>query len=299
MTSVLVAGANGFIGAHIVRALKTRGITVWGLVRILPVQWRLADLHDVPTLATDVTDTSAVKAAVRDIRPDVVINAASYGVSPDEDDPDRMFDVNVDGAYHLVQACRDAQVKRLVQLGSYWEYGDHAGAVREDTPLQPKTLYGATKAAASLILAAADAGVTETVVLRLFNTWGQGEKAHRLIPSVVRACRAGTPLDLTAGTQVKDYAYAPDLGRWIADVALREQTFPHRIYNVPGKHRISVRDLALAAARALGRPDLLRFGAKPMPENEVQTGPADSTRIDGVLNRDATPLDDAMRQMTA
>ncbi len=78
-------------------------------------------------------------------------------------------------------------------------------------------------------------------------------------------------------------------------MALLPGALPYPVMNVSSGLRMSVRELALAAARRLGSADLLDFGAVPIPPNEVQTGPADLTRLNAVLNRrQITPLDQAL-----
>ena len=177
---ILVVGANGFVGAHILRDLVRRGDAVGALTRT-QTPWRLKGLETTTPVTADITDAMAVTAAVTAFAPDIVINAASYGVSPRETDAAAMAAVNIDGAINLLRAANIAGARRFVQLGSYWEYGDHPGRVTETTPAAPKTAYGETTTAATRHVAD-HSGACETLVLRLFNIWGAGEAPHRLVP---------------------------------------------------------------------------------------------------------------------
>ena len=295
---VLVAGANGFVGAHILRELVRRGVAVSALTHT-QAPWRLRGLDGVNPIAVDITDAAAVTTVVAARAPEIVINAAGYGVRPQDTDPAMMAAVNIDGAANLLRAADEVGARRFVHLGSYWEYGDHAGIVSETTPTAPKTLYGETKTAASAWVAN-HSGPCETLVLRLFNIWGAGEASHRLVPQVIRHCREKQPLDLTAGTQVKDFSYAPDVARWISDLALRSPPYSERILNLAGGKAMAVSELVLAVARALGGEHLMRFDAKPMPAGEVQTGLPATIRLDRCLpHRRATPLAEAVAEVIA
>jgi nucleoside-diphosphate-sugar epimerase len=272
---ILITGAGGFIGTHLVREAKRRGAHVTALVHNPTDR-----LGDADIAQADLTTADLPKLLDR-IQPTIIVNAASYGVGHNEKDEARMRDVNVAAVEKLITAAKRIGVKRFVQLGTYSEYGDQPATITEDTPLAPKEAYARTKADASGRVAAADG--LETIVLRLFNVWGPFERPGRLLPQVILHCRAGTRFPLTLGTQIKEWCYVEDVAAWIMDLALMDRPWPHRIVNLGSGMRLSVRDMALAAARALGGEHLLDFGAVPIPAKEVQTGPADLTRVTALL----------------
>jgi nucleoside-diphosphate-sugar epimerase len=225
-----------------------------------------------------------------------VINAASYGVGEDERDEQHMAAINVAAVRKLLEAAAAAGVHRFVQLGTYSEYGDYPETISETTRVLPKDAYGRTKAdASSLVMDRSFSTPIEAIVLRLFNVWGPFERPHRLLPRVIRHCRARERLPLTAGTQIKEWCYVRDVAQWILDIALMEHQWPLPIINLGSGTRLSVREMALTAARSLHGEHLLDFGAVPIPTREVQTGPADLTRIRALLpNRRFTALADGI-----
>ena len=276
---MLITGAGGFIGRHILKAASSHGLKAVG--------WTRSEV--------DLT-TADLAPLLRELRPRIIINAATYGVGADERDPERMQAINVDAVSRLMTTARAAGVARFVQLGTYSEYGDQAGTISEDTPLAPKESYATSKAAASRLVAdrAATAPV-EGIVLRLFNVFGPGERPHRLLPQLLSHARAGTRVPLTAGTQIKEWCYVGDVADWILDIALIATPWPYAVVNLGTGVRLSVRDMALTAARALGCEHLLDFGAVPVPAKEVQTGVADLARIAALLpNRRITPISEAI-----
>lgn len=299
MTRVLVTGAGGFIGANVLFELKQRQ-------NLPPLGWsrpggntaRLKHLAGIDITPVDITQPKEVARAIDAARPNVVINAAAYGVDPKQSDTARTRDINVRGTEILLAAARTAGVRRFLHLGTYFEYGDQPGTLKEGSLLLANSPYASTKAVASRLATSGDFGSMEVAVLRLFNIWGRWERADRLVPQIIDACHTKMPMALTAGTQRKDFVYAGDAAAWICDLALQPSPLLHRAINLASGEMVSVKDFATAIAQELGQPDVLQFGAKPMPAGEPQSGPADTTRIDALLpNRRRTPLKAALAEM--
>jgi nucleoside-diphosphate-sugar epimerase len=295
----LVTGAAGFIGANILHELSQRqGVTPIGWARPEGNRTRLAHLKSIATEGVDITSPSDVARALGQHRPDIIINAATYGVAPDQRDPARTYAVNVKGTQTLLRAAHRNGVKRFLQLGTFFEYGDRAVTLSEDVDPAPKGSYAATKTVASIFAAYGDHGVNDVAALRLFNVWGRWESPHRLVPQVIAACRSRVPLALTSGTQTKDMVYAGDMAAWIADLALCPTALPHRVINLASGNPVTVHDFVDSIATTLGGRDLMQFGAMPVPATEPQAGPADTKRLDALLpHRRRTSLADALADM--
>ncbi len=300
MTRVLVVGAGGFVGANLMRDLMRRpNVDTHGWIRPGGYRWRVERLTGSKVSEIDIAKP-VVAEALRDLRPDVVINAAAQAVSSANEDSPALHQINATAPRRLLQAANDAGAYRFVHLGSYFEYGDRGETLHEDDPSQPKTPYAASKATATQEVAMAHDLAAEAVVLRLFNLWGAWEGIHRLIPQVIQACRTKEPLALTAGTQLKDFSSVRDVAGWIADIALLDAPIPHRIINLASGHMVAVRDLISQVAYALGGSQLMQFGAKQMPEGEPQTGPADVSRFRALLpNRRVTSTADTLAETVA
>ena len=298
MTRVLVVGAGGFVGANLMRDLMRRpGVDTHGWMRPGGSRWRIDHLQGSNVSEVDIAGLDAAKA-LRNLKPDVVINAAAHAVSSANADSPALEQVNGAAPLDLLRAAQDSGSRRFIQLGSYFEYGDRSETLHEDDPVRPKTPYAASKAKATQQIATARDLSTEAVVLRLFNLWGAWEASHRLIPQVIRACRAKELLALTPGTQLKDFTSVRDIAHWIGDLALRAAPIPHRIVNVASGRRIAVRDLVSEVARELHGSAFMQFGAKQMPEGEPQTGPADLTRLTALLpNRHITSIAETLGEV--
>lgn len=299
--TTLIFGAGGFIGANLMRAFMERKCPVIGVLRNQSRSWRAAHLRGAHFIEADITQPDSIARVTAMAKPTTIINAASYGVAPHERDATTMRKVNVDAIETLLDAAAGHGVARFIHLGSCSEYGDVQDTVAENTPLNPKDSYGETKAQGSRLLEAKPLSSSlSTVVLRLFNIWGPFESAHRLVPSIIRNCRTQTALDLTAGTQRKDYSFATDVADWIAEIALLHQKITEPVINCASGQMIAVKELVHAVAARLGGADLMRFGVKAIPQGEVQSGPVDTGIIDRLLpRRKITSLDAAVSEMIA
>jgi nucleoside-diphosphate-sugar epimerase len=289
---VLVSGATGFLGAHLVATLKGIADTeVTALLRPGHNPASRLTSGDCKHISADIRDGDAVRTVFRETQPTHVINAATYGVNPAQNSFAEYVAVNVTGTYNLLSASAEAAVKRFTQIGSYFEYGRQEGPVYETVSLRLESTYAATKAAAGLMLRDQRlCGKMETVIARAFHLWGPGEAAHRLTPQVIRACREHRKLDLTEGRQVKDFTYVRDASRWVCALTLHSKRLPYIEFNIAGGQRSSVREFATQIAHEMNGVEFLRFGNKAMPGREPPSGIAETDRLKEVLG-DLHPTD--------
>jgi GDP-4-dehydro-6-deoxy-D-mannose reductase len=258
---VLVTGAGGFVGRHLVRALARERHEVHGLVHPSDPVAGLAELPMTPH-AGDVTDGAALDATVGKVAPDTVVHLAALSFVPAaEHDPQPTYRVNVGGTLAVLAALRArAPRARLLFVGS----GDAYGAVRpeevpigEDVPLRPLSVYGASKAAAEVTAAqwARSYGL-DVVRVRPFNHTGPGQAPTFVCPALARQVA-----DIEAGRQppairagnldpVRDLSDVRDVvGGY---VALLERGKSGEVYNLCSGAGHSIREL-VELLRSLSR----------------------------------------------
>lgn len=285
MSPVLIAGATGFIGRNLVQRLLADGNDVIAFVREgseQPAEW--AGRVDCIVLPDGGADD--LVAALGGRRPNVVVNLAAYGVAPSNRDPGEMVRANISLAVHLVDLAA-RQGASVVMAGSCSEYAEPRSAdpMEEGAPLEPVKLYGATKAAGGLMAMtrARQSGVPMRL-LRLFNVYGPGEAAHRLLPTLVRAKLTGDKVALSAGTQIRDFVYVDDVAEAIVRSAGKLGTKAGagscEALNVCTGEGTAVCDFVSAAAERLGlSEDQLGFGDIPMRPDEVPVVIGNSTKL--------------------
>lgn len=210
---VLVTGAAGFLGSHLVRALAARAASVYALVRPGADLWRLPEDASILVRAGDLADERVVAGVVEEARPDVVVHAAAAGGHPrTADERAKALRDTVLGTAHLLEALRTRPPARLVYVGSSLAIGPKAGPLREDDAPAPAAFRGAVKAAAEILALqmGREAGVGVASV-RPFSTYGPFEQPGRFIPTVVRAVLRGEPVALTGPGTRHDFVYVDDV----------------------------------------------------------------------------------------
>lgn len=275
---ILVTGAGGLIGRALVRDLVARGFSVGAMGRagVGP--------PGAQSFAVASYDVAAVTAALAGARFDVVVHLAAYGVRPDDRDLATMRRVNVDGPAAMAEVAAAHGARGFVHCGSSAEYRAAARGtrIREDHPLETKALYGASKAAGGLIgSATAQALGLPFLWLRIFGVIGPGEASHRLIPSIAAKLARGEPAALSPGDQTRDFLALDDVVRGIVIAAQAAMGGASGICNLCSGRPVTVREVALATADALGRPrSLLDFGRLPYrpEENMWLLGDGDAFR---------------------
>lgn len=274
---VLVLGASGFIGRHVMRCLVKIGADVQVAVRY-PESMVGENLCRVP-LPIDLLDFKAVKDLIGLVSPSLIFNLAGYGINPQERDKEKARLINADLPPLLLAALRpdDSTVwqgPRLVHAGSALEYGACGGDLAESSPAVPTTLYGHTKLAGTEALHKASLATGRTcVTARLFSVYGPGEHRGRLLPSLLKAAHSGEKLDLTAGTQQRDFTYVEDVAEGLLRLG-SAQLSQGSIVNVATGILSTVRQFAETAAKILGIPgDHLNFGSLPLRQEEMGHDP--------------------------
>lgn len=260
----LVTGITGFIGGELAKRLLADGWQVDAIVRPSSDIGSLSFSREV-TFHTvdDGRDLTPILAAAR---PDVVFHLASLYLA--EHRPDQvgaLVQSNILFPSLLAEAMAATGVRRLVNTGTAWQ---HFGG---DDYL-PVNLYAATKQAAEdLLLYYADARELSVVTLRLFDTFGHGDKRRKLIQILVDAARSGEPIDMSPGEQTIDLTHVDDVidaFMLAAKQLLADDSGACETYYVSGR-RQTVRDLAALVARVLDRPIAANFGGRPYRAREV------------------------------
>jgi nucleoside-diphosphate-sugar epimerase len=291
---VLVTGAGGFLGGHIVKRLTAQGIDV-----IAGLRRPAAGLPRAIQL--DVTEKAAIMAVLAAERPTHIINCAAYGVDQGQQNYADAFAVNVQACIDLIKAAAGAGLARFVQVGTCSEYASSAQPTCEEAPQRPHNLYALSKAAGSL--AALELGrhlSLDVVVARPFGLWGPGEPHFRIVPQIIAACRQRQPLALTDCDVMRDYSFVADAAEWIVRLTFSHAITSGAVINIGSGRPILLRDFALAFADRLDGRRLMEFGKRPQRPNEPKSVVANVSRLIGLIGPlTHTDFDEGLRQMLA
>src|ERR1700733_152525 len=201
---VLVTGATGFVGVHLVARLLSEECRVTVLARsssVLPTDWR--DRVRIIT-CDDFSERNLRRLLNRPF--EAIFHLAAHGVKPNQRDVDGIVRINMEMPAALAQLCGEWRA-RMVMTGTFSEYRSPSTRelVLEDSPLEQGKLYGSSKAAGGLMAAAiAHSSGVGFRLLRLFKVYGAGEAPHRLLPALVSGLAKTERVATSAGTQVLD-----------------------------------------------------------------------------------------------
>jgi nucleoside-diphosphate-sugar epimerase len=264
MNSILITGASGFIGSHLVRNLAATGATVVGTCTAPHRAHRLRDLPPNCVLAVaDVRDPDALESLFAVHRFDTVFHLAACGVSAGTGNPSEVTAVNTLGSMNVARTAMRFGVSRFVYCGSGLEYETLDIPVDESTALSSPNLYGASKAAGWLLLdyLRRVEGLPLTTI-RPFTVFGPAESETKLIPCVIDKALRREPIKLTAGTQIRDYVYVEDVVDALLLAATSDQALG-RVFNIGTGPRgaRTIRAIVETTLDLIGAPrSLCRFG---------------------------------------
>jgi len=253
---ILVTGADGFIGSHLVEALAATGHDVrafvlynsfnsWGWLDDSPQDIR----GKIDVFAGDVRDGHGVRTAMKGC--DTVMHLAALIAIPySYHSPGAYVDTNVTGTLNIVQAAQDLGVKRCIVTSTSEVYGTAQFVpITEDHPLQGQSPYSATKIGADQIaLSFHRAFGTPVSVIRPFNTYGPRQSARAVIPTIITQILAGTTsIKLGSLHPTRDFNFVEDtVGGFmaLANAMAKDGSGTGEVINIGSNFEISIGDAA-------------------------------------------------------
>ncbi len=265
---VLVTGASGFIGMHLVKALVRAGAKV---ISVVTTDRNSPRFEEVPLPMRRIVVENACKMGdvIRDVSPRYVIHLNAYiSLERSLKAGRESIQTNVLSTIDLLTACTEVKADRVVLMGSCEEYGQKYCPFDPSLVLQPNSPYGASKAA-STIYASMFYGSFHlpTVVLRPSVVYGPDQSPRQLISAVMDALAHNRPIDVTAGRQTRDFVYIDDVIDSVM-LSLKVEAVVGGTYNIGSGEVITVRETLEMIERITGRKGFIQYGARPYAESE-------------------------------
>lgn len=249
---VLVTGADGFIGSHLVEHLLEErcrikafvcynSFNTWGWLDTLPKEV----LTQIEIFSGDVRDPNGVREAMQDV--DIVFHLAALIAIPySYHSPDSYVDVNLKGTLNILQAAREFNTGRVIVTSTSEVYGTALYVpIDEKHPRQGQSPYSATKIGADYM---ADSffrsfGLPVTIV-RPFNTYGPRQSARAVIPTIITQLLNGfTDIKLGALTPTRDLLFVKDTVNGFAEIVKCSSLIGEEV-NLATQQEVSIKDLA-------------------------------------------------------
>ncbi|GAB4573873.1 MAG: SDR family NAD(P)-dependent oxidoreductase [Anaerolineae bacterium] len=257
---VLVTGAGGFVGSHLVEHLQDSGAQVRCFIRYNSEN-RYGMLQDLAPerldaleiIAGDLRDGEAVRQAAEGV--DAILHLGALIAIPYSYlHPREVIETNVMGTLNVLMAARDLEIGRVVHTSTSEVYGTAQYVpIDEKHPLQGQSPYSASKIAADKIVESFHASFNLPVVtIRPFNIFGPRQSARAVIPTIIKQALTGDEVHLGTTSPTRDFTYVKNTVRAYA-LAVENDRAIGGVFNIGSNFEISIGQLAETIIRLVGR----------------------------------------------
>ncbi len=256
---VLVTGADGFIGSHLVQGLLHSGYDVtafcaynsfgtWGWIDTFPRE----EKNSIKVIMGDVRDPNGVRESLKGIGT-VFHLAALIAIPFSYHSPDSYVDTNIKGTLNVLQAARELGTPRVLVTSTSEVYGTAKYVpIDENHPFQGQSPYSATKIGADRLAESFYRSFgTPVTIVRPFNTYGPRQSARAVIPTIISQLLSGsTEIKLGSLTPTRDFNYVKDTAAGFMAIAECPRAVGEEI-NIATGREISIGDLAKELIRQI------------------------------------------------
>lgn len=250
--SVLITGADGFIGSHLTEEMVKQGYTVkafvyynsfnsWGWLESLSKEI----LNEIEIFQGDIRDPNGVRESMKNVS-SVFHLAALIAIPFSYHSPDSYVDTNIKGTLNVLQAARDFELDRVLVTSTSEVYGTAQYVpIDEKHPYQGQSPYSATKIGADRLAESFYRSFNLPVtIVRPFNTYGPRQSARAVIPTIITQLLSGVKeIKLGSLTPTRDFNYVKDTVNGFIEIYKSKKTIGEEI-NIATGEEISIEKLA-------------------------------------------------------
>ena len=274
--NLLVLGGTGFIGKHLIRKAISKG---WKITSVsLSTPNKKNKIKNVKYYKINLKNLSNIKKKINEPF-DYVINLAGYiNHSNLKSDYKKIVKEHFNSVKNIIKVLPRKNLKKFVQIGSSAEYGLSKAPQSEKTKLNPKTTYSLAKVKTTNFLKRMyKKDGFPFVIVRLFLTYGPGQKKDRFLPQIISGCLKNKKFPTTSGEQIRDFCYVDDTVDAILLILTKKNT-TGEIFNVASGVPIKIKKVISLVNKIVGKgkPD---FNKRKVHEGENQILYADIKKI--------------------
>ena len=287
MNKILVTGAAGFIGSHLVEGLVKDGFDVKAFVRYNSKNnwgWleHLDILNEIEIIAGDIRDYDSVYKALEGCS-SVFHLAALIGIPYSYNSPKAYLDTNINGTYNILQASKEFGLTNILTTSTSETYGTAQYIpIDESHPLVGQSPYSATKIAADQLSISYNRSFNLPLkIVRPFNTYGPRQSARAVIPTIIIQILSGKKIiKLGNLNPTRDLTFVKDTIEGFIEIFKSEKLFGE-ITNIGMKQEVSIGDLVKLISKIMNAEiECESVDERVRPENsEVQRLMCDNTKI--------------------
>lgn len=274
--NVLVTGASGFIGSHLVKKLLKEGANVYAIDTKKPQNANISYFN------TDLSDLKSLTNVIAKAKPQIIVHLAACldKATPDEE----IIRINYQGTVNLLKALDQIQYQKFIYISTAELYFGNKIPFTENMPLHPQTAYARSKLMAEeYCMKQFNEKRKPITILRPAVVYGQGQTGNMFIPQCINSALKGRNMKMTAGEQTRDFVYVEE----VAEAILKASYMPvaaGEIINIGSGMETTLKEAALKINKLTGNAMQINFGALPYRENEIWHYLLDITKAKRVLD---------------
>jgi nucleoside-diphosphate-sugar epimerase len=250
---ILITGASGYLGSHLVPFLENCGHTTLPVVRHGDKKYVRAIYYD--------GSTQSLSEGIENFMPDLVIHLATlYRKTHAKEDIEGLISSNVTYGAHLLEAMRLCNISRIINTGTAWKYD-------QENHISPVNFYAATKVSFDTIL---DFYVKKynlrSITLNFNDTYGGVDRRSKLVRMLFQALTSGMPLEMSSGIQLIDILHIEDVleAYKISIKNFNEITSSmNSNYGIHSHELVSLRRLVEIVEEIVGKKLDVKWGTRP------------------------------------
>ena len=213
-SKILVTGAPGFVGTHLISRLVKQGYEVYALERYVTGRYILGEKREIKTVFGDLREAYTIKRIIREVQPDVLIHLASISpVTYSYNHPQEVMEANFLGTINLAEACLHEipHFKQFLFASTSETYGNGPNPKMEETTQMPNSPYAISKVASEkYLLYMRDAYNFPITILRNFNTYGRKNNYHFVVERTILQMLTEKTVKLGDPTPIRDFVFIED-----------------------------------------------------------------------------------------
>lgn len=247
---IYITGSSGFIASNLIKTFKEKKYQVISVNRL---HSKIYDELEVMTYEEFIDADMVI-----DQEKNFFIHTAWHGVSGTERNSIHQFE-NIPLTTKIFQKCLSSGFEKFILFGSQAEYSNTNAIMHEGSKIAPSSFYGIAKNASFNILSDIEAAENKKLLLhmRLFDTYGNGDKPHWILPTVINHLQNDKKISLTAANQIWNYIYIKDL---CTAVNLSMQSDYYGPLNLCGDENLPLKHFLTLTANFFSKAHLLEFG---------------------------------------
>lgn len=214
MEKIVITGGSGFLGANLIHKLNKTNSQIHVILRPNTNEWRILKIKNkIKIHYVDIINEKRILEILKNINPTIIFHCATYGVNPSQTNFKKILETNIIGSTNIFSASRNIDnIKKIINIGSSFEYDSQKQPVKENDSVSPTTIYGISKAAQTNLAQYYSKNFGLPIVtLRIFTPYGRYDSQGRLFSDLMISAIKNKKLSVGMKSSVRDFIHIDDV----------------------------------------------------------------------------------------